>query len=77
MAQYKICKKCNLEKEIILFSSRKISKDGYLTKCKECIADEKKNYFLKNKKHLKDKTLFGLPFILPVVLIISCGVKRL
>ena len=50
----KICTKCNLEKFINEFYSRKDSKDGYRTTCKTC--DLKRvNEYIKNNKNKKIK----------------------
>lgn len=42
----KICSKCKQEKDIILFSKRKDSKDGYRNICKECDNKLHKRYKL-------------------------------
>ena len=44
----KICSKCKQEKDIILFSKRKDSKDGYRNICKEC---DNKEQFLEFINH--------------------------
>lgn len=55
MAQYKLCNKCDLEKNINEFSPRKVSKDGLRGQCKLCISISKKEYYKKNEKYLKGK----------------------
>jgi len=41
----KICTKCKEEKELINFSKRKDSKDGYKNQCKICFGIIKKKYY--------------------------------
>jgi len=44
----KICTKCKEEKELINFSKRKDSKDGYKNQCKICFGIIKKKYYENN-----------------------------
>lgn len=53
--QMKICKKCNNEKELSLFSKDKANKDGYTTYCKECLKLKSKKYQDENKEKVKDR----------------------
>lgn len=45
----KICKKCNLEKDYSMFGNRIKEKDGKSRYCKECLSEEGKLNYLKNK----------------------------
>jgi len=53
----KVCKECNIEKEINDFHSNKKMKDGILNQCKNCVylknKDKKKISYLKNKDKIK------------------------
>lgn len=51
----KICNKCNLEKDIILFQRVKSNKDGLSYSCKACLKEYTSNYYIKNKENLKHK----------------------
>jgi ribosomal protein S18 acetylase RimI-like enzyme len=44
----KVCKTCNLEKEITCFTIRKDSKDGYRNQCKVCTTKQKNIDKIKN-----------------------------
>lgn len=47
----KVCNKCKVEKEVILFSKNKRNKDGLETRCKSCISEIGKEYYF-NKKEI-------------------------
>lgn len=48
METTKICSKCKIEKDIILFSKNKKRKDGLDCRCKNCA----KEYYIKNKEKI-------------------------
>ena len=54
----KICGKCNKEKDENLFTTRRRSKDGLDTYCKECNDQYRKKYFSidENKKKKKQNS---------------------
>ena len=52
----KKCSKCGVERELILFSKRKKSKDGYNYECKLCRKEYRKNLYLKNKDRELEKS---------------------
>jgi hypothetical protein len=43
MIDFKVCNKCGIEKDVLNFSLKKDSKDGYNTICKKCKSDYEKN----------------------------------
>jgi hypothetical protein len=45
----KICKDCDIEKDISLFYKNCGNKDGHLNSCKECVKIDKIEYNIKNK----------------------------
>jgi len=51
----KICKKCSIDKEIENFYKNKKLKDGYESKCKSCVLEERSNkkdiYSVYNKSY--------------------------
>jgi hypothetical protein len=49
----KICTKCQNEKEIKFFPIKKISKDGYGNRCKDCVKESNKEYHIKNPNYKK------------------------
>ena len=49
----KICRKCNIEKELSLYPKDKVCKDGISNVCKECHKLKNKEYHKKNKEKLK------------------------
>lgn len=49
----KICKKCNIEKELCEFHSDKKHKDGLKSGCKKCLNAEKKIYKKENRDKIK------------------------
>ena len=49
----KICRKCNIEKEISLYPKDKVCKDGISNVCKECHKLKNKEYHSKNKEEIK------------------------
>lgn len=51
----KICKICNQEKDIKLFSKHKLMADGYLNVCKKCKASRDKEYHNNNKDKILQK----------------------
>lgn len=62
----KNCTKCNLEKELVLFSKNKNTKDGLFAHCKDCVklkyieekperSEKAKEWWVKNKENQKDK----------------------
>jgi hypothetical protein len=51
----KICKKCNLEKDICEFYIKKISKDGYRNTCKTCDCKASENQYNNNKEYFSNK----------------------
>lgn len=55
----KICKKCNIEKNIDEFTKNKKSKDGLKYWCKQCVKEYnkqyKKEYSIKNRDKIKNK----------------------
>ena len=50
----KVCRICNIEKELINFYKRKNSKDGYRNECKECCNLKSKLYSERNKSKVKE-----------------------
>jgi hypothetical protein len=50
----KFCIKCGIEKDINLFSKRKISKDGYRNDCKDCCREYKRIWSIENYKENKE-----------------------
>lgn len=46
----KICKKCNVEKELCEFDKRKTAKDGHVNRCKVC----RRNYFNEYNNQLEN-----------------------
>jgi hypothetical protein len=55
MSMVKMCNKCNLEKDIILFQTIKNNKDGLSYSCKACLKEYTSSYYNKNKETLKYK----------------------
>ena len=55
MAQSKECSKCNVEKAYEDFCVSKRNKSGIKAHCKECESNIKKEYYLKNKQHIRDR----------------------
>ncbi len=51
----KICKRCDLEKELNSFSKNKTKEDNHDIYCKECIKEYKKKYYSLNKQQIKEK----------------------
>ena len=51
--RFKICSKCNLEKDLELFSFRTASKDGRHTICKECVSKYDKARYCSSKRMKK------------------------
>jgi hypothetical protein len=49
----KICKKCNIEKDILLFNKKKNSKDGLNYSCKECCKNYSQSHYLNNVEKYK------------------------
>jgi hypothetical protein len=49
----KICKKCFINKPLILFNKRADSKDGLSHECKECVKVRSVNYYSENEKKLR------------------------
>lgn len=49
----KICKVCEIEKDLSFFNKKYKGKDGFNTKCKECEKEYNKNYYLLNKEYFK------------------------
>lgn len=47
----KICKKCNISKNICEFNKDKYSKDGFRYRCKSCTSKEYKKYYYSNKEY--------------------------
>jgi hypothetical protein len=52
----KVCKKCNLVKNISEFNKDKNRNDGLQPMCKVCIKEYKSEYYLKNKNKILDKS---------------------
>ncbi len=52
----KLCLKCNIEKDFILFSLNKNKKDGLEIYCKECRKIQHKIYYENNKEDISDKS---------------------
>lgn len=52
----KICKKCNLEKELNLFNKNKNKVDGLHIWCKECSSNSNKNRYKSQSEFIKEKT---------------------
>lgn len=50
----KICKDCNLEKDIKEFYKHPQTKDGYLNKCKDCVRQRVKNHRDKNIDRIRE-----------------------
>ena len=46
----KRCINCGIEKELFLFSNNKASKDGKKARCKDCLREERRSYYLQNKE---------------------------
>lgn len=53
--QTKMCNICGIEKNINDFNKKADSKDGYHPYCKNCDSIKHKEYYQKNKEHLKQK----------------------
>ena len=53
---YKKCCKCNIEKGITSFCKNKSKKDGLDIYCRDCNKEYKKNYNIKNKENLSNKS---------------------
>ena len=51
----KICRKCNIEKELSLYPKDKVCKDGISNICKECHNLKNKKYHDENKDEIRDK----------------------
>jgi hypothetical protein len=49
----KVCKKCNEFKAYDLFHKNKAFKDGYQSKCKQCLNEISINYYYQNKEFTK------------------------
>ena len=47
----KVCRKCNIEKNISLYYPHKKSKGGYLAQCKKCVNDKNSKYFKAMKEN--------------------------
>jgi len=52
----KICSSCQQEKLIIQFSCDKSSKDGKMNRCKPCIKEYKKQYYILHRQEILNKT---------------------
>ena len=52
----KICKKCNVEKELNLFNKNKNKVDGLHIWCKECSSNSNKNRYKSQSEFIKEKT---------------------
>ena len=48
----KLCKKCDIQKDLIFFNKDKSKNDGYRNSCKECQKNYSKNYYIDNKKNI-------------------------
>jgi hypothetical protein len=46
----KICKRCNIEKNISEYNKDKYSSDGYRYRCRVCTSNEYKNFYYRNKE---------------------------
>lgn len=46
----KVCKKCNVKKEICEFNKDKYSSDGYRYRCRKCTSDEYKKFYYSNRE---------------------------
>lgn len=57
----KLCKICDLEKDLYNFSSRKGTKDGLLTSCKQCVKEYNAKYRRENAEKIKQyaKSMVG------------------
>jgi hypothetical protein len=49
----KVCRKCELEKDIICFGNKKTSKDGLMNTCKDCEKNRRKEYSLLHPEKLQ------------------------
>ena len=52
----KVCKKCNVEKELSLFNKNKNKVDGLHIWCKECSSNSNKNRYKSQSESIKEKT---------------------
>lgn len=50
----KVCKTCNIEKDISDFPKHKKYKDGLYSSCKSCKSESSKEYYLTNKEKVKE-----------------------
>jgi hypothetical protein len=54
----KICSKCEIEKELVFFSKSSVSKNGYKSQCKSCIAEKERerrksiDFIKRNKEYI-------------------------
>jgi len=48
----KLCKKCDIQKDLIFFNKDKSKNDGYRNSCKECQKNYSRNYYIDNKKNI-------------------------
>ena len=53
----KICKTCNEEKPLDLFSKEKRKTDGHTSKCSKCLSIYAKNYYLNNEEKIKKRSI--------------------
>ena len=51
----KICNKCNLDKNVLLFNKNKTKSDGYQSICKECTKLLQRDYYQRNKETILSK----------------------
>lgn len=51
----KLCKKCNIEKELDCFYKKKDNKDGLENRCKECNSKRHKNNYKLNKSEISER----------------------
>jgi len=57
----KLCKKCNLLKELHFFSKHALTKDGHRNICNSCKKIEHHNHYIKNKsKYFKNNKIWKL-----------------
>ena len=52
----KICKKCNIEQDVILFAKNKTKSDGLHIWCKKCTSENNKNRYLLKSEYIKNQT---------------------
>jgi superfamily II helicase len=54
IGETKVCTKCNFEKDLLLFSAKKTSKDGRSSWCRDCFKENWKQRYYENHAHYRN-----------------------